>query len=617
MNETGKLESHSHPTGALWSLRSPGSPAEPSEITLKSASEQSPTRAAPSSSIPRLVSEVMAARGFKDDSSIQRWLSPSLKFLKDPFALTDMDKAVARLVKAFEASEKIVIYADYDLDGTSGLALLLKAFELLGFKDVTFYQPKRLSEGYGLHNHAIQKLADEGRTLLLSVDLGITAIEETEFAKALGMDVIITDHHLPKEVLPDAHAVVNPNRGNCSSGLSHLCGTGVAFYLVLALKRTMLESGMLKENFDPKILLDCFTIGTVTDMVPLIDENRVLVKHGLLQLAQTRRPGLRVLLQALGMWGNPLTSSDVAIRFAPKLNALSRMELGIQPIDLYLVSDENEAHLLVEKVLSQNQTRQASQKNAESEAKTKVESDPPRNVIVVWSENFHRGVVGLVATRLCQEYGLPAFVGSLETETGKIVGSVRMPEAAGLSALDAMASASHLLEHFGGHAVAAGFEVNINNSFHFKSALEDYFASKQADVGPRKWIFDAETDLEELGPGFMTWYEHLSPFGAQFSAPIFRISGVRVAQIKALRGGHLRLTLEEARKSASAKARAVSRVALWFSPAKDHPLLDSSQNNGLTEGAIIDVLVEPQWNYFAGDRTLQFLIQDIREAALA
>ena len=257
----------------------------------------------PPAALPRLVWDVMNARGFKTEDAIQQWLNPSLKNLRDPFTLFDMDKAIARLVKAREDQEHLVIYADYDLDGTSACALLLTAFEWMGFKNVSFYQPKRLTEGYGLHNVAIQKLFDKGARLLVSVDLGITAVEEVEFASSLGMESIITDHHLPKEKLPDAVAVVNPNRGNCPSNLSHLCGTGVAFYLVLALKRALQEQGLLETDFDPKELLDCFVIGTVTDMVPLIHENRVLVKHGLVQLAKTKRPGLRVLLQALGLWG--------------------------------------------------------------------------------------------------------------------------------------------------------------------------------------------------------------------------------------------------------------------------------------------------------------------------
>jgi len=519
-----------------------------------------------------------------------------------------MDKAVTRLLDARRKQEAIVIYADYDLDGTSALALLLTAFKALGFTDVTYYQPKRLSEGYGLHKEAVRKLFESGRTLLVSVDLGITAIEAVQFANELGLDVIITDHHLPKQTLPEALAVVNPNRGNCPSGLGHLCGTGVAFYLALALRRAALEEGLVKESFDPKSLLDCFVIGTLTDMVPLIDENRVLVKHGLLQLAQCQRPGLRVLLQALGLWGKPLTSQDVAIRFAPKLNALSRMETGLQPIDLYLVETDREAQALVQQVLSNNQDRQASQKNAESEAFELVGRNPPSSSIFVYSQNFHRGVVGLVATRLCQEFGLPTFVGSLSHKEGVIVGSARMPEGRGLSALDAMnfAAADEVLEQFGGHAVAAGFELRLENAEKFRSRLEEHFASQMVQVEQRTWLYDAEATLSDLDASFMGWHEHLSPFGAQFAPPVFCVKGVDLQQIRSLKGGHFRLTLTERKK--------VSRVALWFSPSKEHPLLEAISSARTALVGCIDALVEPQWNYFNGQRSLQLLIQDLRQS---
>ena len=442
---------------------------------------------------------------------------------------------------------------------------------------------------------------------MVSVDLGITGIAEVEFANSLGMDVIITDHHLPKETLPPALAVVNPNRGNCTSNLSHLCGTGVAFYMVLALRRTLLEEGLLKDAFDPKALLDCFVIGTLTDMVPLIEENRVLCKHGLLQLAQTKRPGLRVLMQALGLWGNPLTSQDVAIRFAPKLNALSRMEMGIQPIDLYLVEDEKQAQDLVGRVLSNNQDRQASQKNAETEAFEFVKANPPKSSIFVYSKNFHRGIIGLVATKLCQEYGLPTFVGSLSEEEGMIVGSARMPNGRGFNALEAMETATEELKQFGGHAAAAGFELKLENTEKFADRLNEYFEGRIGKMEPRTWLYDAEATLDDLNPAFMSWYEHLSPFGAEFAAPVFFIRGVALQQAKPLKGGHFRLTL-----ATSEGGRSTSRVALWFGPAKNHPVVTADKKSPENTRGKVDVLVEPQWNYFAGNKTLQLLIQDIR-----
>lgn len=562
--------------------------------------------------LPRLVWEILSARGIVQAEAIEKWLKPTLKDLRDPSLLTDMDKATRRLLEARLKQEHVVIYADYDLDGTSACALLLKAFAWMGFEHVSYYQPKRLTEGYGLHNHAIEALRQAGNTLLVSVDLGITAIEQVALASQLGLDCIITDHHLPKETLPEALAVVNPNRGNCTSGLEHLCGTGVAFYLVLSLRRALLEQDVPMEAFDPKELLDCFAIGTLTDMVPLIGENRVLVKHGLKQLAQTKRPGLRVLMQALGLWGNPLTSQDVAIRFAPKLNALSRMETGILPIDLYLAETENDAHALVERVLSNNQDRQATQKSAEAEAFEFCRLNEPKSSIFVFSENFHRGVVGLVATKLCQEYGLPTFVGSLDPEHGQIVGSARMPDGRGLNALDAMADAASVLEQFGGHAMAAGFELKVANAEAFRSGLEQFFAERMVQVQSKVWLYDAVADLSDLSPDFMNWYEHLSPFGAQFSVPVFCLRSVRIDEVKALKGGHFRLTLA----SGSQATNQERRVALWFSPLKNHPLLGlvaDSRPSDLAKTPV-DALVEPQWNYFNGKRTLQLLIQDLRLA---
>ncbi len=552
--------------------------------------------------VPPLIWEVLRARGFHSEADVQKWLSPSLKYLRDPYSLPDMHKAVARILEAIEKKQRICVYADYDLDGTSALALLLKAFDFFDYQNLTYYQPKRLSEGYGLHKDAISKLHQDGVNLIVTVDLGITAIDEVAFASELGLETIVTDHHLPKETLPQAFAVVNPNRGDCASDLGHLCGTGVAFYLVLALRRALLEQGLLKKDFDPKELLDCFVIGTLTDMVPLIDENRVLVKHGLLALAQTKRPGLRALLQALNMWGNPLTSQDVAIRFAPKLNALSRMEMGIQPIDIYLAKDDATAQSLIDQVLANNQDRMSTQKSAEEEALAYLKQNPPQHAIFIWSRNFHRGVVGLVATKLSQEFKLPTFVGSLG-ESGQIVGSARMPDGFPCNLLEAMEAATAHLLQFGGHAVAAGFELKAEQALNFRTALETYFAEKLVQREPRFWLYDAESTLTDLNPDFMTWYEHLSPFGAQFAAPVFMLHNIMISQVKVLKGDHLRLTFSESALQ--------SRAAIWFAPPKSHGLLSGK---GLQLGLHVDALVEPQWNYFNGRRTLQLLVQDLRFA---
>ena len=226
-----------------------------------------------------------------ESTAIDSLFSAKLKDLKNPFSLHDMDKAVARLCEAFEKNEKICVYADFDLDGTSGLALLVRGFEMLGFKNVEGYQPLRLQEGYGVHAHAIEKLQASGVDLVVTVDVGITAFEALERAAELGLDVIVTDHHQPKDQMPKALAVVNPNKGFCDSGLGYLSGVGVGFYLFLALKMEFQKRGWLIGEVDSKELLDCFVIGTLTDMVPLIHENRALVKHGLKAQEVTKRPG--------------------------------------------------------------------------------------------------------------------------------------------------------------------------------------------------------------------------------------------------------------------------------------------------------------------------------------
>lgn len=555
--------------------------------------------------IPRTIARVLQSRGIFSGSDAEEWFKPSLKSLRDPLTLKDMDLAVARLLKARREQESIILYGDYDLDGTSGLALALQAFKELGFEKVRGYQPQRLTEGYGLHSEAITRLKTETDcTLLISIDLGITAMEEVETARALGIDVIVTDHHLPKHddlgkvVLPQAVAVVNPNRGNCESGLGHLCGTGVIFYLVLAIRRAFLEEGIVEKAFDPKILLDCFAIGTITDLVPLLHENRILVKHGLLKLADTNRPGLKELLRALELWGRPLNAQDVAIRFAPKLNALSRMGSGVQPIDLYTVEDADVARDLVSRVLANNQDRQASQKAADDEAERLLIQNPPKGAIAIASDKFHRGVVGLVATKLCQRYGIPAFVGAIEGEAGSIVGSARVPNGMKTNLLHAMDAATECLDQFGGHAVAAGFEAKREMFETFRLQIESWFLS-DSSVAPIEpsLEYDAVSHFSELTPTFMNWYEHMGPFGAQAPIPIFRFDDCLVAQVRTLKGGHLRLKL--------AQSGAPAVQGIWFSP----PL--SAAEVATLQGARISVLGEVQWNHYQGSRTIQLMIHDI------
>jgi single-stranded-DNA-specific exonuclease len=401
--------------------------------------------------------------------------------------------------------------------------------------------------------------------------------------------------------LPSALAIVNPNRSECGSQLGHLCGAGVAFYLSLALKGKLREAGFEIEAFNPKSLLDCLAIGTLTDMVPLTDENRVLVKHGLIQLENTQRPGLKALMRSLGLVGRPLTCQDVAIRFAPKLNALSRMELGIMPIDILLENDHGEAERLVEKVLLQNETRKTLQARAESDGFEQHRLSGNQKFAWVYSKSFHKGVIGLVATKLAQEFMIPSFVGS-QTEDGKIVGSCRLPPQSNSSVLLPLSSAEPILNRFGGHAAAAGFEMNSEKAEDFQSILFDYFEKSQelAHVSD-EYRFDVEGSLRELDEEFMRWYESLRPFGAGFPVPRIRLNKIVIKSVQELRGGHRKFKLADAIFTYK------SIDGICFAP------LTKSISQTLefkVEGKQLDIIAEPQWNYFAGRKTMQLIIHD-------
>jgi single-stranded-DNA-specific exonuclease len=550
---------------------------------------------------PPLIGHILAARGFSETQQVDKLLFPKLTELKDPMLLQGMDKAIQRLGEAALRKEKICIYADFDLDGTSGLALLKTGMKALGFEDLVHYQPKRLSEGYGFHAKVVEELHAQGVSLIVTVDVGITANPAVEKAQSLGIDVILTDHHLPGPVLPPAFVVVNPNQGTDTSGLGYLCGAGVAFYLLRALKRFFTDHPTLpKNNFDLKEVLDFFTIATLTDMVPLVEDNRVLVKHGLLKLAETRRPGLRALLHELDLENRPLTSQDVAIRFAPKLNALSRMENGILPIDLFLVENDRTATTMVQTVMKNNSTRVQLQSDAEAEAMELLKTWDNPGFVFAASRNFHRGIVGLIATKLSQNFNRPAFVGSWG-EDGVIVGSARLPQGQEACLVEAMTSAKEHLSRFGGHSAAAGFEVHSEKLEELISALGSHFHLLREKPKPMEVLYDVKAKLGDVGTPLMKWYDFVGPFGAGFSVPLIHFPLVRLQSKRALRGGHWRLKLVEADGHGS-------HEALLFSPSpRQLAVLEAGHE-------YLDVLGELQWNYFGGQQNVQILVRDLRAA---
>ncbi|MES2769704.1 MAG: single-stranded-DNA-specific exonuclease RecJ [Bdellovibrionota bacterium] len=533
------------------------------------------------------------ARGFQTKEAVDNLFSPSLQNISDPFLILNMDIACERLLKAFINQEKVTIYADFDLDGTSGLALLYDGLTQLGFKNLTYFQPKRLSEGYGLHEHIIEELAATGTQVVVTVDVGITALDAAKKAKECGIDLIITDHHLPYEELPDAYTIVNPNQKACTSGLGYLCGAGVGFYLLMAIKKILSQNGLGNSNFNLKDVLDFFVIGTLTDLVPLVKDNRVLVKHGLARLSKTERPALKSLIHSLSLNDRLLTSQEVAINLAPKLNALSRMEAEILPRDVLLETNADKASAIVENVLKTQEDRKKYQKSAYLKALELQETMDQKGYVWVWSHEFHKGVIGLVATALSELLRVPAFVGSIN-EKGEISGSSRLPDGMEYDLTQVLDNCKLALSKYGGHAQAAGFGLSAENALKFDELLKEYFDKNNKPSTAKVIVYDSVAKFRDLTPQFMKWCEGLEPYGKDFPALTFKFEGVRVVNIRNMNGGHLRFTLEQEGKTF---------LAVVFSPSELY--------RNLVDNDVIDIIAEARWNYFRGDKTLQLNLKDV------
>lgn len=561
-----------------WQVRGGSSSAIPSDSWLAKQN------------FPPGFSEFLWARGIHAESVYLDLLDFRLQRLADPTTLLGLNVAVDRLLLARQRQEALCVYADFDLDGTCGAALLREGLLQLGFKEVSIYQPRRLRDGYGMHPEAMEAIAKSNAKVIVTVDVGITAVAAVEKANQLGLEVIITDHHLPGDVLPRAVSVVNPNQAGCSSGLGYLSGAGVAFYLLRGLARRLHQSGESEavSSLDLKSLLDLLAIASITDLVPLEKDNRVLVRHGLEVLRHTKRPGLRTLLENLKVGGGKaLTAQEVGIRIAPKLNALSRMDGEILPLDLLLVEDPQQARDLVGRSLSSNQERVNLQAEGEKEALEQLKVWQHQEFSFVASPNFHKGVIGLIATRLAGSLQKPSFVGSISD--GKILGSAR--GAAGISALEGLRAAASALERFGGHDMACGFVLNAERVNEFQSLLADHYFSHAAQTPVQ--LFDVSIDLADVTEDLLIHLDRLAPYGVGLPSPLWATFGVQIESVKELTGGHLRWTL---------LANSGSRLtALQFSP-----------RIMVKAGDRVDILYELMWNEFRGTKSLQMLIKEVR-----
>ena len=396
-----------------------------------------------------LVCDVLLGRGYENEEQIQRFLEGSPTFF-DPFLMKDMDKAVARIQLAVENGEKIAVYGDYDCDGMTATYLVYTYLENIG-ADVFFYIPDRDGEGYGLNKGAIDRISQQGTTLIITVDNGISALDEVKYAAELGVDVVITDHHQPLEALPKAVAVVDPHRVDCESPYKNLAGVGVAFKLLCALDGD--DGWGMIEHYG-----DIVAIGTIGDVVNLDGENRLLVKEGLNILKTTENIGVSALLSAAGLDGKPVSSEMVAFGIVPRINAAGRLGKTSKALELLLCEEEERAAELAREMNELNQHRQALGNEIAAQVQQQLESDPQKRyqkVIVLQSDQWHHGIIGIVAAKVVERYGKPCFLISVEGDEAR--GSGRSVE--GFSLAEALQKSCTHLTRFGGHSLAAGFSL--------------------------------------------------------------------------------------------------------------------------------------------------------------
>jgi single-stranded-DNA-specific exonuclease len=540
--------------------------------------------------IPNIIARLLVLRGVSDPESARRFLNPTLDQLHDPFLLADMKPAVARLRRALEQGEKILIYGDYDVDGTMAAVILLTALRGLGGQ-VEAFIPDRLSDGYGMRAGVVEEAAAKGVRVVISVDTGIREHDALRRARELGLDCIVTDHHLPDGALPPACAILNPHRAECGYPEKLLAGVGVAFKLVQALLGERL-SGRVLQSY-----LKVVAIGTIADVVPLLGENRVIARFGLEGLRQPSQAGLQALLEVSGLEGRKISAGDVGFRVAPRLNAAGRMENARDVIDLFTSSDLQKTREIAGRLEKLNRERQRVEDGILREIAEVMDRHPDkreRYSLVLAGEGWHRGVIGIVAQRVVERYHRPALV--IGVGEGMGVGSGRSIRA--LHLLDALTTMQDLFDRFGGHARAAGFALPSARIAELETRFEQYARSvlKPQDLEPVLRV-DAEVSGAKVDWALFEALEALAPFGCGNPTPVlaardFRLVwGPRILQEK-----HLKLRVASGTRSFDALGWGMAERGATLSP-----------------GQSLDLAFTLDKNVFQDATTLQLVVSEIGE----
>lgn len=537
--------------------------------------------------INQLLAKILVNKNIIEKEEIELFMNPTRKDFHDPFLMPDMETAIDRTLKAINNKEKIVIYGDYDADGITSVTVLKNFLEERGL-EVNYYIPNRLDEGYGLNKDAIKKIYDDGYRLMITVDCGISGISEIDYANSLGIETIITDHHEPAEELPKALAVVDAKRKDNKYPFNQLAGVGVVFKFIQALS--------IKLNLDEKEYLkylDIVCIGTISDIVPLVDENRVIAKLGLKLVAQTRNIGLRALIGIMGF--KTMDSGTVSFGIAPRINACGRMGNEKLALDLFLSKNMEEAKKLAIQLNEYNIKRQAIEKKMFDEAVQEIEKNEKDNTcIIVGHEGWHHGIIGIVSSKVTEMYFKPSVLICFDGEEGK--GSGR--SIPGFDLHEALMKCGKQLERFGGHAMAVGVSVNKAKFAKFKEEMENYARNCEIDKLVPIIYVDSELTLKDVNVYSVKSLASLEPFGEANKVPLFLFKNLKINSIRSLsEGKHLKLSLKDDKYM-------IDAIGFNMGNLTENYLLDDR----------VDVVGSLEINSFNGNESVQIFLKDIRKS---
>lgn len=540
--------------------------------------------------IPPLLAMMLDIRGITKEEDVINFLQENKEF-SDPFLMKDMDKAVERITTAVENGEKICVYGDYDADGVTSTSLLYSYLRDSLGADVMFYIPTRTGEGYGMNKGAVDKIHSLGVTLIITVDNGISAREEIDYANSLGIDTVITDHHMPSGAIPKAVAVVNAHQQDDKSPFKDFSGVGVAFKLVMAIEGEYADVDSLLENFS-----DIATLGTIGDIVPLVGENRILVKNGLRHIQNSDRIGINAMKQESGIAEKEINSSNVAFTLVPRINAGGRLGSSEKSVNLLLTEDEDEAVTIADKLGMDNRERQSIEKEILASIDEEVRRTPNivnDKILVFAGKGWHQGVVGIAASRIKDIYDKPTIIIGIDDD-GVARGSGRSVE--GFSLCDAVFACSEHLTHYGGHPMAVGISLEKEKINDFRKAINAY--CKDIKMPYNILHIDCKLNPNQLDLSILDCLSYIEPCGASNPSPIFGLYNMTIIATKEIGNGkHMRITLSRGQGQ-------VPVYAVYF----NHNFQSCSYRNG----DIVDVAVSLDRNIYNGQENLSVIIKDIK-----